>query len=134
MKKVIALMSILITSYAATAQAITADSVMTKVAKGKPYTLVILKPGIPEPKDEKLVNKMQMDHLINLFQMEKDGKISIFGPVMNDKNLTGIIIFNSTDITAIKKDLDSDPFIKAGYMKYEMYNWFSIPGQKIPEL
>ena len=112
---------------------ITPEIVMQKVAKGKPFTLVILKPGLPMPKGSKDNDKLKMDHLVNLFQMEKDGKISVFGPVMNDSTMEGIIVFNSTDKESIKKELSNDPFIKAGYMKFELYNWFTIPGQKIPE-
>ena len=26
-----------------------------------------------------------------------------------------------------------DPYIKAGHLKYELYDWFTIPGQYIPE-
>jgi hypothetical protein len=26
-----------------------------------------------------------------------------------------------------------DPYIKAGHLKYELYDWFTIPGQKVPE-
>jgi hypothetical protein len=65
--------------------------------------------------------------------MEKEGKISIFGPAVNDSRLTGIIIFNTTDQSLIKKELEGDPYIKSGHLKYELYTWFSLPGQKLPE-
>ena len=133
MRQFIFLLFIIFSAYTVFAQSITADSVMAKVAKGKPYTLVLLKAGAEKPKDEQLMNKMQMDHLIHLFQLEKDDRISIFGPVTDDNNLRGIIIFNTTDQAAIKKDLESDPYIKGGYLKYEIFNWFTIPGQKIPQ-
>lgn len=114
-------------------QQITADTVMKEVAKGKPYTLVLLKTGIPLPNDEKLVNKMQMDHLVHLFQMQKDGKISIFGPVTNNPTFIGIVIFNSTNEGYIRKELNDDAYVKDGYINPELYGWFSIPGQKLPD-
>lgn len=135
MKKAILLAVVgLITVQFAIAQQVTIQDAMAKVSKGKPFTLVILRPGdVALPADPKSAQKMQMDHLVNLFQMEKDGKISVFGPVMKDSTMDGIIIFNSTDKTTIKKELENDPFIKAGHLKFDMYDWFSIPGQKLPE-
>jgi len=112
---------------------LTPEVVMQKVAKGKKFTLVVLKAGQPLKKDAKTAQQMQMDHLVRLFQMEKDGKISVFGPVMNDSTIHGIIVFNSTDKEAIKKDLNNDPYISAGYLKFDLFDWFTIPGQKIPE-
>lgn len=111
---------------------LTVDSVMAKVARGKMYTLVFLKSGRNIPTKSQAAQQMQIDHLMHLFTMEKEGKISIFGPVMNDIKLKGIIVFNSTDKEFIKEELGNDPYIKAGYLKYEMLDWFSIPGQKIP--
>jgi uncharacterized protein YciI len=110
---------------------LTGDSVMARVAKGKLYTLVFLKAGKKIPTKSEGAQQMQINHLINLFTLEQEGKISIFGPVTNDPKLRGIIVFNSTDYEYIKSELNNDPYIKAGYLKYELLNWFSIPGQKI---
>lgn len=110
---------------------LTPDSVMARVAKGKLYTLVFLKSGKKIPTKSESAQQLQINHLINLFTMEKEGKISIFGPVTNDPKLRGIIVFNSTDKEYIKRELDNDPYIKAGYLKVELLDWFSIPGQKI---
>ena len=107
------------------------DSVMAMVAKGKPYTLVFLKSGRNVPTKTQAAQQMQIDHLTNLFTMEQEGKISIFGPIINDPKLRGIIVFNSTDLEYIKRELSNDPYIKAGYLKYELQGWFSIPGQKL---
>lgn len=107
------------------------DSVMARIAKGKPYTLVFLKSGRAIPKKGEPAQQMQLDHLTHLFMLEREGKISIFGPVLNDAKLRGIIVFNSTDRAAIKNELENDPYIKAGYLKYELLDWFSIPGQTI---
>ena len=107
------------------------DSVMAKVAKGKNYTLVFLKSGKHIPTNSQAAQQMQVNHLVHLFNMEAEGKISIFGPVTNDPKLRGIIVFNSTDQEYIKRELNDDPYIKAGYLKYELLNWFSIPGQRV---
>ena len=107
------------------------DSVMALLAKGKSYTLVFLKAGKDIPKKGENAQQMQMEHLTNLFTLERQGKISIFGPVVKDEKLRGIIVFNSTDKKYIKDELEKDPYIKAGILKYELLDWFSIPGQRI---
>ena len=112
-------------------QKLTPDSVMARVAKGKPYTLVFLKSGKAIPKKSQAAQQMQIDHLTNLFTMEQEGKISIFGPVVSDPKLRGIIVFNSTDKEYIIKELNNDPYIRSGYLRYELLDWFSIPGQKL---
>lgn len=122
---------LLVTSGLAHAQPMRVDSVMAKVAKGKMYTLVLLKSGRSIPKKSQAAEQMQVAHLVHLFTLERDGKISVFGPVMNDPKLRGILVFNSTDAPAIEAELKNDPYIRAGYLKYELLNWFSIPGQKI---
>jgi uncharacterized protein YciI len=135
MKKfsIISFVLVFLTSFTLSAQSITFDSVMQKVSKGKPFVLTLLMTGKALPRDQALVSKLQADHLVHLFQLEKDGKISIFGPVTDqDTNLRGIIIFNFTDLEKVKAELETDPYIKEGYLKYELYNWFTIPGQSIP--
>lgn len=133
MKKKLIIIGVLICSIlpAYSQNKLTPDSVMSKVAKGKPYTLVFLKAGKSIPKKSQLAQQMQIDHLTNLFTMEQEGTISIFGPVINDPKLRGIIVFNSTDREFIKRALNNDPYIRSGYLKYELLDWFSIPGQKI---
>lgn len=133
MKKIFIVSAILISGILSgySQSTLTVDSVMAKIAKGKMYTLVFLKSGKEIPHKTQAAQQMQIEHLTHLFSMEQQGKISIFGPVMNDIKLRGIIVFNSTDKEYIKRELNDDPYIKAGYLKYEMLDWFSIPGQKI---
>src|SRR5688572_24234709 len=90
--------TLILTMFSAYSQPkIPADSVMAIVAKGKPYTLVFLKSGKKIPTKSQAAQQMQIDHLTKLFNLEREGKISIFGPVINDPKLRGIIVFNTTD-------------------------------------
>lgn len=109
------------------------EEIMGIVAKGRPFTLLLLLKGTPVPDDEVRVNQMQLEHLAHLFSMEHEGKASVFGPVSNDDQLYGIIIFNTTDKEAIRGWMAEDPYIKAGHLTYALYDWFTIPGQKIQE-
>jgi len=108
------------------------EEIMQKVALGKPLTLLILFAGDPVPDDDRVVNQMQLGHLAHLFTMEDEGKCCIYGPISNHEELHGIIIFNTIDKEEIHKWMAEDPYIKAGHLKYELYDWFTIPGQTIP--
>lgn len=109
------------------------EEIMQKVATGKPLTLLILFAGDPVPDDDTIVNQMQLGHLAHLFTMEDEGKCCIYGPISNHEELHGIIIFNTIDKEQIHQWMADDPYIKAGHLKYDLYDWFTIPGQKIPE-
>jgi uncharacterized protein YciI len=111
----------------------TAQDIMQKVEKGKAFTLLIFFAGDPVPDDDNLVNQMQLAHLAHLFTMQDEGKCCVFGPISNHEELHGIIIFNTTDREDIHNWMADDPYIKAGHLKYELYDWFTIPGQTIPE-
>ena len=112
--------------------ALTHEEVMQKVSTGQPFTLVFLKAGPTPSADEATMNELQKNHLIHLFTLEKEGKISIFGPVINDQRMKAIIVFNTTDKESVMRDLNADAYIRDGYLGFEIYDWFTIPGQRIP--
>jgi uncharacterized protein YciI len=111
----------------------TSEEIMQKVEKGIAFTLLILFAGSPVPDDDMLLNQMQLGHLAHLFAMEEEGKCCVYGPISNHEELHGIIIFNTNNREDIHKWMADDPYIKDGHLKYELYDWFSIPGQKLPD-
>lgn len=113
-------------------QAISPDWIMQKVATGKPFTLMLLIACKEDSIEKEVAEALQIGHLTHLFTLEREGHISIFGPVLDDTRLRGIIVFNTTDKESINRLMADDPYIKAGYFTYELLNWFSIPGQALP--
>lgn len=113
-------------------QAVSPEWIMQKVATGKPFTLVLLLAGKEEPADQDRAASLQLGHLTHLFTMEQQGHISIFGPVNNAPRIKGIIVFNTTDKELINRLMGEDPTVREGYFTYELLDWFSIPGQKLP--
>ncbi|MBD0377945.1 MAG: hypothetical protein ICV51_20245 [Flavisolibacter sp.] len=111
----------------------TPEEIMQKVAKGKQFTLLLLRPVAPLPNDPEKINQLQMGNLAHLFRMEEEGKSSLYGPVINNQMLNGIIVFNTINKEDIHQWTSDDPHIKAGYLTYDLYDWFTLPGQKIPE-
>jgi uncharacterized protein YciI len=112
-------------------QTLSPESIMQRVSTGRPYVLLHFIPGKPSPEDQNLVNQMQMEHLARLFTLEAQGHACIFGPVVNNPNLIGMIIFKTTDKELIKALMSDDPYIKDGYLTYELFDFFTIPGQQL---
>ncbi len=110
---------------------ITYEWAMQQVAIGKQYTLVFLKAGKTE--DEKDLTQMQKDHLVFLFKLQNEGKISVFGPLLNNEQLRGVMVFNTSDKETVLKEMNQDPYIREGYLRVELHEWFSIPGQTLAE-
>jgi uncharacterized protein YciI len=110
---------------------LTAESIMERVSQGKPYVLLHFRPGKPTPEDKALTDSMQLEHLARLFTLEAQGHSCVFGPVVNNPDLLGIVIFKTTDKELIKTLLSDDPYIKDGYLTYELFDFFTIPGQRI---
>lgn len=107
------------------------EEVMQKVSQGKPYILLFLMTGKPLNEEEAVVNELQMRHLAHLFTLEQEGKASVFGPVLNDDRLRGLILFNTANKEEVANWMANDPYIKGGYLTYELHDFFTIPGQQI---
>lgn len=110
---------------------ITPEQIMQKVSSGRPFVLLHLKAGKPFEGSEEERNALQMQHLAHLFQLEADGKVSVFGPVIQHPELLGIIVFNTASRDDVQKWMEDDPYIKEGYMNFECFDFFTIPGQRI---
>jgi hypothetical protein len=127
MKQFITVFLILI-SFSGYSQEVNDKYVQEQISRGANYSLVFFKDGrVKEDESSKL---LKMDHLKNLFRMERDQTISVFGPLEHEK-YRGVIVFNTNDTLMIKKELSKDPFIAKGYMDYEIIPFFSIPGQSL---
>jgi hypothetical protein len=114
-------------------QKVDVNYINDQVSKVTEYTLLtLLRSDNTAPKDS--LEKWQMGHLKNLFQLHLDKKISIFGPIGNDPSLTGIIIFNTADTLLIRKQLQGDPFIHNHILSYKLYKWYGIPDQRLMPL
>ena len=112
---------------------ITDEFIQNKIASGKKYFLRIYKvgPNINQAEDE--VEQIQTEHQRNLFRLRAEGKVVINGPVLDDPELKGIAIFNAKDKEEVKRLADRDPAVKAGRLVYEIYAWYGLPGDCLPE-
>lgn len=102
-------------------------------ANGKNYFLALIKKGPEYDKmDSSTTKKVLGEHLTYLFTLHKQGKLNVFGPVMEDKGeLSGISIYNVTNKEEAKELAENDPAVKAGRIIVEIIPWFSIKGYKL---
>lgn len=107
---------------------ISLEQVKARVAKGKGYTLVLLKTGPNRDMDEARANELQMAHLQYLFGLIEDGVILINGPLRGNDTIRGISIYKSDDVGEVVRIASEDPAVKAGRLIVEAYPWFSVPG------
>ncbi|HMV98382.1 MAG TPA: YciI family protein [Anaerolineales bacterium] len=112
---------------------ITDEFIQKRIMTGRQYCVRLYKvgPNRSQPQDE--VEGIQKEHLRYLWQLRAEGKLLISGPVMDDSDLQGVGIFQSTDKEEVKKLCEGDPAVKAGRLVYEIYSWFGLPGDSLPE-
>lgn len=87
----------------------------------KTFQFVFLKTGENKsPLSAEESQKKQAAHLAYLEQLWlKDKKAVLLGPVMNGKDIRGIVVLDCPAEEA-KALMDKDPFVSAGYMKAEI--------------
>ena len=111
---------------------ITDDVVQKRVASGKQYCLRLYKAGPNRNQSPAEAEQIQKEHLRYLFQLRQEGKLLINGPIIDDPELKGLSIFNTTDKEEVKRLSEGDPAVRAGRLVYEIYTWFGIPGEGLP--
>ncbi len=91
----------------------------------KGYMLVILKTGSNTNTDKAFLTKSFDDHLKNIGQLVKEGKMIVAGPLRkNEKNYRGIFILNTGSKEEAEKWLEADPAITEKILEAEYYNWY----------
>lgn len=103
------------------------------VASGKQYCVRFYKSGPNRNQTPDEADKIQMEHLRYLMKLRAEGKLLISGPVIDDSVFKGIGIFNTADKEEVKRLSDGDPAVKAGRLVYEVYHWYGLPGDCLPE-
>lgn len=95
------------------------------------YYIVFLKSGDNRSQDSITSAKLQEQHLAHLSRMYNEGYTSLTGPMGDDGELRGIVIYN----TPTQKEADSlarlDPMVMAGRLKVEVHPWWVAKGGKL---
>lgn len=95
------------------------------------YYMVFLKSGATRSQDSTEAAELQKKHMEHLTWLYEEGYTSLTGPMGDDGDLRGIVVFN----TATQKEADSlanlDPMVKAGRLKVEVHPWWVAKGGKL---
>ncbi|WP_298245817.1 YciI family protein [uncultured Christiangramia sp.] len=95
------------------------------------YYMVFLKSGPTRGQDSTEAAELQKKHMAHLERLATEGYTSLTGPMGDDGDLRGIVVFN----TATQAEADSlanlDPMVKAGRLKVEIHPWWVAKGGKL---
>ncbi len=112
---------------------ITHETIREIVAQGRQYCIRIYKAGTVRNQPPAEAEQIQIEHLQYLFQLKAEGKLLINGPGIDDLEIKGMGIFNTTDKEEVQRLTDRDPEVIAGRLAYEIYLWFGMPGDCLPK-
>lgn len=91
----------------------------------KNYIFVIRKSGDNKSEDKESRGKCFAGHLENIKRLADAKQLVVAGPFgKNDKDFRGLFILNVSTIADAEKLLSTDPAIKEGFLKPEMYPWY----------
>jgi hypothetical protein len=107
---------------------VTNESIQLSLSTAKPYSLFILKPG--PTRDQPEANVIQWEHVTYLFQLREAGMLNISCPVMEEGEIMGVGVLNTT-IEKAKAILEEDPNVKAGRLVYSLHKCMGIPGDSL---
>jgi len=110
---------------------ITPEFIEQQVARGKEYVVSMFTLGPRERNDEALLDELQMKHLQHIYKARKAGMLVLNGPFLHGGNLRGLSIWNATH-EQVALHLQSDPLVQAGFLRFEIYPWFGMPGDTLP--
>lgn len=95
------------------------------------YYIVFLKKGPERSQDSTEAAILQKKHLEHLARLYDEGYTSLTGPMGDNGEIRGIIVFN----TPTQKEADSlaklDPMVKAGRLVIESHPWWVAKGGKL---
>jgi uncharacterized protein YciI len=107
---------------------ISREQVRERVARGKRYSLLLLKAGPNRDMDAEQAKRIQIEHVQYLFGLIEDGVILINGPLPDHDTIRGISIYKSDDVEEVARIAAGDPAVRAGRLVVEVHPWFSVPG------
>ena len=100
-------------------------------ANMKQYYMVFLKKGPTRDQDSATVAVIQEQHLAHLAKLHEAHKICMAGPFMEDGDIRGIAIYNTSTMEEAKSLASEDPAVKAGRLIVEFHPWYAARGSML---
>ncbi|MCE2497172.1 MAG: hypothetical protein J4F31_11455 [Flavobacteriales bacterium] len=98
----------------------------------KSYILCLLKSGPERSQDSATAAKLMEGHLAHFERLADEGKIAMVGPMGEDTELRGIIIFDVATVEEARALESEDPMIKANRLTMEFHPWWAAKGACLP--
>jgi uncharacterized protein len=75
---------------------------------------------------------LQSQHIANVMTMLESGKAVIAGPLGDEGDIAGVLIFRAKSADEARAWAENDPAVKAGFFTAEMHPWWSEEVMKEP--
>lgn len=94
----------------------------------KRYYMCFLYKGENRTHDSTETAKIQAAHLARINELASQDLIHLAGPFGHNGDLRGIFIYDVGTEEEAKKLAESDPAVKAGRLRYEVFPWWGAKG------
>ena len=95
------------------------------------YYMVFLKSGATRSQDSTEAAELQKKHLAHLSRMYEEGYTSLTGPMGDDGDIRGIVVYNTPTMKEADSLANLDPMVKAGRLEVEVHPWWVAKGGKL---
>jgi len=97
----------------------------------KQYFMCMLKTGPNRDQDKTLADEIQAGHMAHLNAMAEANKVCMVGPMGDEGEIRGIVIFNTKTLEEAEQLANADPAVKAGRLSVEIHPWWCAVGSKL---
>jgi uncharacterized protein YciI len=87
-------------------------------------------PGRPTIPDEE-ADRIQEAHLAKLRGLKETGAMIVSGPLEEDSDLRGVLIFNTGSVEEARQLIRDDPAVTGGRLTVDLYTWFAPVGLRV---
>jgi len=77
------------------------------------------------PESTPETERLQKAHLDNILRMEREGKLVVAGPFLDNGDLRGLYVFRIASIEEAQTFANTDPAIQAGRLRLELHPWYA---------
>lgn len=95
------------------------------------YFMVFLKSGPERSQTEQEAMEIQEKHLAYLQKMAEEGKTSLTGPMGDDGEVRGIVVYNTATLKEARDLAEGDPAVQAGRLVVEVHPWWAAKGSTL---
>lgn len=132
MRHIIALLLSALSFQVADAQRTFEVTIADSTYQMKQYWFVLYTKGDAPPVDSLEAARLQEGHLAHQSQQAERGLIVMGGPFgKGSGDWRGLLLYDCETAEEVKRQLDADPLVKAGRLRYEIKPWYGAVGTRL---